>query len=53
MQTDYEYITNYAQIIVKSAINKTFRRSDLRLCSTAKFSTINVGTHTSSAKKRI
>jgi len=51
MHKDYEYTTNYAHIIVKSAINKTFRRSDVRLCTTSKFSTINVGIHTNAAKK--
>jgi len=49
MHADYEYTTNYAQNIGKSAINKASRRSDLRLCSTAKFNTINVDTYTSSA----
>jgi len=53
MYTNYEYTTNYAQNIVKSAINRTFRRSNLRLCSTAKFNTINVNTYTRSAKKNI
>jgi hypothetical protein len=43
MYTDYKYTTNYAQNI-KSAINKTFRRSDLTYCSTATFNTINVDT---------
>jgi len=51
MYTDYEYTTNYAQNIVKSAIDRASRRSDLRLCSTAKFNTVNVDRHTSSAKK--